>query len=151
MSDFLTRLALRATDTAAAVRPRPAAIPGVPFVSPRPAPVADDATVVAPPRPVGQLPARPTAAPVFLAASPTVAPSLPPGLLAQLRAAVHPGPDERPLPTAQPPAPAPVVHVHIGRVEVRAAPPPRPSAPARSAPPLPTVDDYLRRRHGERS
>ena len=52
----------------------------------RPAPVADDATVVAPPRPVGLLPARPTAAPVFLAASPTVAPSLPPAIVAQLRA-----------------------------------------------------------------
>ncbi len=77
---------------------------------------------------------------------------LPAHLLAHLRAALHPGPDERPLPTAQPPAPAPVVHVHIGRVELRAAPPPpRPSAPARPAPALATVDDYLRRRNGERS
>ena len=131
--------------------PRPTALPGVPFVAPRLTLVAGDTTAQQPPRPMGQFPTRPPAAPAFLTASPTVAPSVPPAILAQLRAAVHPGPDERPLPTAQPPAPVPVVHVHIGRVEVRAAPPPRPSAPARPAPPLPTVDDYLRRRNGERS
>jgi hypothetical protein len=43
--------------------------------------------------------------------------------------------------------PAPVIHVTIGRVEVRAAAPAGP-APARgsSAPAVPTLAEYLRRR-----
>lgn len=131
--------------------PRPAADPVAPFTALRPTRDAGDAAV-APPRPLpGHVVARPPATPGQLAAPPAVAPGLSPALLAQLRAALHPGPDERPLPSAQPPPPAPVVHVHIGRVELRAAPPPRPSAPARPGPTLPTVDDYLRRRNGERS
>lgn len=75
----------------------------------------------------------------------------PASVLAQLRAVLRPGPDEpstRVLWDEAAP-PAPVIHVHIGRVEVRAAPPPpRPVRQSRPAPALQTIDDYLRRRNG---
>ncbi|WP_199746994.1 hypothetical protein, partial [Corallococcus sp. AB049A] len=46
-------------------------------------------------------------------------------------------------------APAPVVQVTIGRIEVRAVTPPAPArpAPARTSPSL-SLDEYLRRRNG---
>jgi hypothetical protein len=52
----------------------------------------------------------------------------------------------------QAPAPAPTIHVTIGRIEVRATAPQGAAAPARraSAPAVLTLDEYLRRRDGER-
>jgi hypothetical protein len=45
----------------------------------------------------------------------------------------------------------PTIHVTIGRIEVRAAPPPTPAARPRSAPvPAMSLDDYLRERGGGR-
>lgn len=56
-----------------------------------------------------------------------------------------------PLPSAPESAPAPVVQVTIGRIEVRAATPPAPArqAPSRTSPsPSLSLDEYLRRRNG---
>lgn len=50
-------------------------------------------------------------------------------------------------PAAAAPAERPAIHVHIGRIEVRATP--APAAPRKAPPPAtPTPDDYLRRRNG---
>src|SRR5262249_44725584 len=42
--------------------------------------------------------------------------------------------------------PARAIHVTMGRIEVRATPPPAPSRPTRPAPPRLSLDDYLRGR-----
>jgi hypothetical protein len=60
----------------------------------------------------------------------------------------------RPLsidPATSPPEspPEPSIQVTIGRIEVRATPPPRPSREPARAPVL-GLDDYMRRRNGER-
>jgi hypothetical protein len=57
-----------------------------------------------------------------------------------------PGVPEAPAPAA------PIIHVTIGRIEVRATAPQAAAAPARraSAPAVMTLDEYLRRRDGER-
>jgi len=45
--------------------------------------------------------------------------------------------------------PAPQVHVTIGRIEVRAAPPPpQPARPARASSPVMSLDEYLKQRRG---
>jgi hypothetical protein len=49
---------------------------------------------------------------------------------------------------AHDPAPAPVIEVTIGRVEVRAEVSGPKPAPRRAAPPAMTLEDYLRRRRG---
>jgi hypothetical protein len=71
----------------------------------------------------------------------------PPGLVVQPRV-------ERAAPAPVPEIqPAPTIHVTIGRIEVRAtAPQAAAAAPARraSAPAVLTLDEYLRRRDGER-
>jgi hypothetical protein len=48
------------------------------------------------------------------------------------------------------PKPAPTIQVTIGRIEVRAVPPPAPPPKQRSAPPVMSLDDYLRQRDGGR-
>ena len=51
-------------------------------------------------------------------------------------------------PALRPDEPAPVIQVTIGRVEVRATPPPSPASARRPpAPAVPTLDEYLRRRN----
>jgi hypothetical protein len=53
-------------------------------------------------------------------------------------------------PPVEPPQPTPpTIHVTIGRIEVRATPPP-PSPRQRPAPAVMSLDDYLKRREGER-
>jgi hypothetical protein len=48
------------------------------------------------------------------------------------------------------PAPAPTIHVTIGRIEIRATPAaPAPARPAAPRPPGMSLDDYLRRRDGD--
>jgi hypothetical protein len=52
---------------------------------------------------------------------------------------------------AERPESAPLVRVHIGRIEVRAVEPkPKPAAARKPAPPRPglSLDDYLKRRKG---
>ncbi|MDV7390896.1 hypothetical protein RZS08_06075 [Arthrospira platensis SPKY1] len=44
--------------------------------------------------------------------------------------------------------PPPTIQVHIGRIEVRATPPPQPVAKSRPTPALTSLDDYLRQRNG---
>ena len=63
--------------------------------------------------------------------------------------APRPEPPARRASAAEPP----VIRVRIGRVEVRAVPPPqRPAPPPRAAPRRPalTLDDYLKQRSEER-
>jgi hypothetical protein len=47
-------------------------------------------------------------------------------------------------------SPAPTIHVTIGRIEVRATPPPVSGVKSRSAAPVMSLDDYLRQRGGAR-
>jgi hypothetical protein len=64
------------------------------------------------------------------------------------------GQPERPREAPVPPAvePAPVVNITIGRIEVRAAPPKTDALArkARSAPPVMSLEEYLKRRNGGR-
>lgn len=60
-------------------------------------------------------------------------------------------PTAPPAAQAEPVAGAPVtVEVHIGRIEVRAAPPPAPRRAVTARPAI-SLDDYLRRRAGEKT
>lgn len=107
----------------------------------RPFPVDDRRTVG-----LGALSSNePSSSPTGLARPPRL-----PANTATTTAVAHPARRTigNPPPAAAPPPP---VHVSIGRIEIRAA---ATSTPARSAAPSPspalTLDDYLRRRHGER-
>ena len=58
-------------------------------------------------------------------------------------------PEDHPRGTP-PTRPTPTIHVTIGRIEVRATPPPAQHAKKpNSAPPVMTLDDYLRQRSKE--
>ncbi|HVO10135.1 MAG TPA: hypothetical protein VMX54_05215 [Vicinamibacteria bacterium] len=115
----------------------------IPAAEPRPAPA------VSAPKAIALEPRRPAE----LAAAPRPdhplaprAPTAPPPLHVPGRTAAR----QAPAPRAPAPEPPPVVHVTIGRVEVRAEPPavaPPARAPRRPAAHL-ALEDYLRRRNG---
>ncbi len=75
-----------------------------------------------------------TPAPAVLVAAPT---TVTPALRFQPSAPVA-------APPAVSPEPAPVIRVTIGRIEVRAVPPPAPSAPKVTPPPRLSLEEYLR-------
>jgi hypothetical protein len=56
--------------------------------------------------------------------------------------------ERAPLPVrAEAPAAEPVIQISIGRIEVRATPPPaQPARPRPAAPSAPSLEEYLRRR-----
>ncbi len=51
-------------------------------------------------------------------------------------------------PADRPAEAAPTIQVSIGRIEVRAVPPPPPSAKPRAGPAPMTLEEYLRQRNG---
>jgi hypothetical protein len=55
-----------------------------------------------------------------------------------------------PVPSAAAAQPEPTIQVTIGRIEVRATPPAQPPPKQRSAPPVMSLEEYLRQRSGER-
>jgi hypothetical protein len=112
-----------------------------PAVHPAPA-TSVPAHVTAPPRsapaPVVVTP-PPRSAPAPVIVKPRVAPA--PAALASAQAPTQPEPAT--------PEPAPIIQVTIGRIEVRATPPPsQPARGARPAGPALSLDEYLRSRSG---
>jgi hypothetical protein len=77
-------------------------------------------------------PTRPSA-PATTAVEPRVTPYVKPSARARAEPAATP-------------KPAPTIQVTIGRIEVRATPPPAPPQKQRSAPPVMSLDEYLRQR-----
>jgi hypothetical protein len=164
------RLSPAAPSPAASLRPARAAAAPVPAVtplllapSPPPSPTLERATdrpPAAPPiRPMTPVTKRPS---VAEPAARTVKPERP------LTSELSPPPTirERILPPAamtppqrgqatngryQPEPPAPTIQVHIGRIEVRATPPPpQPAAKSRPQPATTSLEEYLRQRNGGR-